>query len=69
MGRGSSWPQIGIPITPLLAAFAINRNVHNPYEPYYFATTAGYPNSYPAAPGVACRPVYNRNSDGSPCSI
>ena len=35
----------GVPITPLLAAAAINRNVNNPYGPYYSTTTTGSPYS------------------------
>jgi hypothetical protein len=39
----------GVPITPLLAALAINRNTYNPYAPYY-STTTGYPNTSPYYP-------------------
>jgi hypothetical protein len=43
-----------VPITPLLAAAAINRNVYNPYGPYYSTTTTGYPYSsyYPTSTTV-----------------
>jgi len=38
----------GVPITPLLAALAINRNNNfNPYGPLYSTTTTGYPYSSP----------------------
>lgn len=70
----------GVPITPLLAALAINRNNnYNPYGPLYSSTTTGYPYSYtptsvgsqpysyPATPGVACQAGYNRNSAGTLC--
>jgi hypothetical protein len=35
----------GVPITPLLAAAAINRNVNNPYGPTYSTTATGNPYS------------------------
>ena len=41
-------------------------NMYNPY-PYFSTQATGYPYSYPATPGVACQPGYNRNNDGSLC--
>jgi hypothetical protein len=41
----------GVPITPLLAALAINRNNnYNPYGPLYSTTTTGYPYTSPYYP-------------------
>jgi hypothetical protein len=41
----------GVPVTPLLAALAINRNNnYNPYGPYYSTSTIGYPYSSPYYP-------------------
>jgi hypothetical protein len=58
----------GVPITPLLAVLAINRNVYNPYGPYYSTTTTGYPygspyyptstSSYPSTTSGGCSPSY-----------
>jgi hypothetical protein len=55
-----------VPITPLLAAAAINRNVnYNPYGPLYSSTTTGNPYTSPYYPSSTTGYPYTYQSTSS----